>query len=107
MRKRSLALACASVAAGLLLGPVPAAHAAVAPVLYGAGSADSPASGLVSVSASSDSAITSITAHLYAPGSAADAPEVTEVSDFHLTSGTDRQGTWRTSSPLRMADLGT
>jgi hypothetical protein len=33
VRKTSLALACASVAAGLLLGPVPAAHAAVAPVL--------------------------------------------------------------------------
>ncbi|MFE1308354.1 hypothetical protein [Streptomyces sp. NPDC058755] len=107
MRKRSLALACASVAAGVLLGPVPAAHAAVAPVLYGVGSDGSPASGLVSVYASSDSDITSIKAHLYAPGSAADAPEVAEVTDFTLASGTDHQGTWRTTTPLRLADLGT
>ncbi|MFV5995011.1 hypothetical protein ACNPQM_21765 [Streptomyces sp. NPDC056231] len=71
---------------------MPAAHAAVAPVLYGAGSDGTPASGLVSVYASSDSAITSITAHLYAPDSAAGAPEVAEVSDFTRASGTDQQG---------------
>lgn len=107
MRKRSLVLACASVAAGLLLGPVPAAHAAVAPVLYGVGSGDHPGAGLVWVSASSDTAITSITAHLYAPGSAADAPEVTEVSDFSPDSSTGFAHTWRTTAPLRLADLGT
>ncbi|MFE0508969.1 hypothetical protein [Streptomyces sp. NPDC058964] len=107
MGKRSLVLACASVAAGLLLGPVPAAHAATAPVLFGAGSGDHPASGLVLVSAQSDSDITSITAHLYAPGSPAGAPEVAEVSDFTLASGTDRSGLWQTSTPLRLADLGT
>ncbi|MER5685618.1 hypothetical protein [Streptomyces sp. NPDC002205] len=106
MRKRSLALACAFVAAGVLLGPVSAAHAAVAPVLYGMGSDGTPASGLVSVYASSDSAITSITAHLYAPDSAAGDPEVAEVSDFTRASGTDQQGSWRTSTPLRLADLG-
>jgi hypothetical protein len=44
MRRRWV-LACASVAAGLLLGPVPAAHAAVAPELYGVGSGDHPADG--------------------------------------------------------------
>ena len=107
MRKRSLALACASVAAGLLLGPVPAAHAAAAPVLNGVGSDGQPASGLVSVYASSDSDITTIKAHLYAPDSAADAPEVAEVSDFTLSSGTGQSGVWRTSTPLRLADLGT
>ncbi|MEU5533670.1 hypothetical protein [Streptomyces sp. NPDC020362] len=107
MRKGSLALSCACVAAGLLLGPVPAAHAALAPALNGVGSDGLPASGLVTVYASSDSAITSITAHLYAPGSAADAPQVAEVSDFTRTSGTDQQGVWRTTTPLRMADLGT
>ncbi|MEV6191031.1 hypothetical protein AB0M19_01390 [Streptomyces sp. NPDC051920] len=106
MRKRSLALACASVAAGLLLGPVPAAHAAVAPVLHGAGSGDHPGAGLVWVSASSDTAITSITAHLYAPGSAADAPEITQVSDFVPDSSTGFANTWRTTTPLRLADLG-
>ncbi|MEU6256630.1 hypothetical protein [Streptomyces sp. NPDC047043] len=106
MRGR-LALACASVAAGLLLGPVPAAHAAVAPVLYGVGSGDHPGEGLVWVSASSDTAITSITAHLYAPGSAADAQEVTEVSDFTPDSSTGFANTWRTTAPLRLADLGT
>ncbi|MFF3450760.1 hypothetical protein ACFYXJ_26865 [Streptomyces sp. NPDC002667] len=106
MRKRSLALTCASVAAGLLLGPVPAAHAAVAPVLYGVGSGDHPGDGLVWVSASSDSAITSITAHLYAPGSAADAPEITRVSDFTPDSSTGFANTWRTTTPLRLADLG-
>ena len=105
--RRRLALACASVAAGLLLGPVPAAHAAVAPVLYGAGSGDHPGEGLVWVSASSDTAITSITAHLYAPGSAPDAQEVTEVSDFTPDSSTGFANTWRTTAPLRLADLGT
>ncbi|MFD5637007.1 hypothetical protein ACFWJM_23110 [Streptomyces sp. NPDC127077] len=107
MRKRSLALACASVAAGLLLGPVPAAHAAVAPVLHGVGSGDHPGDGLVWVSASSDTAITSITAHLYAPDSAADAPEITRVSDFVPDAGTGFANTWRTTTPLRLADLGT
>ncbi|WP_406373306.1 hypothetical protein OG788_23890 [Streptomyces sp. NBC_00647] len=107
MRKRSLALACASVAAGLLLGPVPAAHAAVAPVLYGVGSGDHPGAGLVWVSASSDTAITSITAHLYAPGSAAGAPEITQVSDFTPDSSTGFANTWRTTTPLHLADLGT
>ncbi|MET8097530.1 hypothetical protein ABZV29_13785 [Streptomyces sp. NPDC005236] len=106
MRKRSLALACASVAAGLLLGPVPAAHAAVAPVLYGVGSGDHPGDGLVWLSASSDTAITSITAHLYAPGSAADAPEITQVSDFTPDSSTSFANMWRTTTPLRLADLG-
>ena len=105
--RRRLVLACASVAAGLLLGPVPAAHAAVAPVLYGVGSGDHPADGLVWVQASSDTAITSITAHLYAPGSAADAQEVTEVSDFTPDSSTGFSNLWRTTTPLRMADLGT
>lgn len=107
MRKRSLALACASVAAGLLLGPVPAAHAAVAPVLYGVGSGDHPGEGLVWVSASSDTGITSITAHLYAPGSASDAQEAAEVSDFTPDSSTGFSNTWRTTTPLRLADLGT
>ncbi|MFD5516713.1 hypothetical protein [Streptomyces sp. NPDC127066] len=107
MRKRSLALACASVAAGVMLGPVPAAHAAVAPRLFGVGSGDSTASGLVTLSAQSDSAITSITAHLYAPGSAAGAPEIAEVGDFTLKSGTAQSGVWNTSTPLRMSDLGT
>lgn len=106
MRRKSV-LACASVAAGLLLGPVPTAHAAVAPVLYGVGSGDHPGEGLVWVSASSDTAITSITAHLYAPGSAADAQEVTEVSDFTPDSSTGFANTWRTTAPLRLADLGT
>ncbi|MFI0964237.1 hypothetical protein ACH4S8_22910 [Streptomyces sp. NPDC021080] len=106
MRKRSLALACASVAAALLLGPVPAAHAAPAPVLYGVGSGDHPGDGLVWVSASSDTAITSITAHLYAPGSAADAPEITQVSDFTRDSSTGFANLWRTTTPLRLADLG-
>ncbi|NNN33253.1 hypothetical protein HLK59_23415 [Streptomyces sp. S3(2020)] len=106
MRRKSV-LACASVAAGLLLGPVPAAHAAVTPVLYGVGSGDHPGAGLVSVSASSDTAVTSITAHLYAPGSAADAQEVAEVSDFTLVSGTGHPGLWQTTTPLRLADLGT
>lgn len=95
------------VAAGLLLGPLPAAHAAVAPVLYGAGNAEDAASGLVSVSAASDSAITSITAHLYAPGSAAGDPEVAQVTDFTRVSGSDQQGMWHTATPLRLADLGT
>lgn len=107
MRRKSWALACASVAAGLLLGPLPAAHAAVAPVLYGAGSGENPAGGLVTVSATSDSAITSITAHLYAPDSAPDAPEVAQVTDFTRTSGTDQQGLWQSTTPLRMAELGT
>ncbi|MFE1881061.1 hypothetical protein [Streptomyces diastatochromogenes] len=107
MRKRSLALACASVAAGVLLGPVPAAHAAVAPELFWVGSAESPASGLVALSAQSDSPITSITAHLYAPDSAAGDPEVAEVSDFTLNSGTAQSGVWQTGTPLRLADLGT
>ncbi|MEU4034268.1 hypothetical protein [Streptomyces collinus] len=107
MRKRSLALACASVAAGVLLGPVPAAHAVTAPELYGVGGGDHPGAGLVWVSASSDTDITSITAHLYAPGSAADAPEVTEVSDFTPDSSTGFSNTWRTTTPLRLADLGT
>jgi hypothetical protein len=106
VRKRSLALACASVAAGLLLGPVPAAHAAVAPVLYGVGAGDHPGDGQVWLSASSDTAITSITAHLYAPGSAADAPEITRVSDFTPDSSTGFANTWRTTTPLRLADLG-
>ncbi|WP_326786673.1 hypothetical protein [Streptomyces sp. NBC_00151] len=107
MRKTSLALACASVAAGLLLGPVPAAHAAVAPVLHGVGSGYHPGDGLVWMSASSDTAITSITAHLYAPGSAADAPEITQVSDFVPDSSTGFANTWRSTTPLRLADLGT
>ncbi|MFF3612532.1 hypothetical protein [Streptomyces sp. NPDC002580] len=106
MRKRSLALACASVAAGLLLGPVPAAHAAVAPVLYGVGAGDHPGDGQMWLSASSDTAITSITAHLYAPGSAADAPEITRVGDFTPDSSTGFANTWRTTTPLRLADLG-
>ncbi|WP_328670414.1 hypothetical protein [Streptomyces sp. NBC_00328] len=106
MRKRSLALACASVAAALLLGPVPAAHATPAPVLYGVGSGDHPGDGLVWVSASSDTAITSITAHLYAPGSAADAPEITQVSDFTRDSSTGSANLWRTTTPLRLDDLG-
>ncbi|MGW3911674.1 hypothetical protein ACWEBX_09115 [Streptomyces sp. NPDC005070] len=106
MRKRSLALACASVAAGLLLGPVPVAHASAAPVLHGVGSGDHPGDGLVWVSASSDTAITSITAHLYAPGSAADAPEITQVSDFTPDSSTSFANMWRTTTPLRLADLG-
>ncbi|MER6179244.1 hypothetical protein [Streptomyces sp. NPDC001652] len=106
MRRKSV-LACASVAAGLLLGPVPAAHAAVAPVLYGVGSGEHPGAGLVTVSASSDTTVTSITAHLYAPGSAAGAQEVAEVSDFTLVSGTGHPGLWQTTTPLRLADLGT
>ncbi|KAB1987595.1 hypothetical protein [Streptomyces triticiradicis] len=106
MRKKSLALTCASVAAGLLLGPVPAAHAAVAPVLYGVGSGDHPGQGLVWVSASSDTAITSITAHLYASGSAADAPEIARVSGFVPDSSTGWANTWRSTTPLRLADLG-
>lgn len=105
MRRKSV-LACASVAAGLLFGPVPAAHAAVAPVLYGVGSGEHPGAGLVSVSASSDTAVTSITAHLYAPGSAPDAQEVAEISDFTLVSGTGHPGRWQTTTPLRLADLG-
>lgn len=106
VRKRSLALTCASVAAGLLLGPVPAAHAAVAPVLYGVGSGDHPGDGQVWLSASSDTAITSITAHLYAPGSAAGAPQITQVSDFTPDASTGFANTWRTTTPLRLADLG-
>ncbi|MGW1025480.1 hypothetical protein ACWD4J_17545 [Streptomyces sp. NPDC002577] len=101
-----MVLACASVAAGLLLGPAPAAHAAVAPELVWAGG-DGPASGLVTLSAQSDSAITSITAHLYAPDAPEGAEETARVSDFTLTSGTDKQGVWKATSPLRLADLGT
>ncbi|MGW3665504.1 hypothetical protein [Streptomyces sp. NPDC005141] len=106
MRRQSLVLGCASVAAGLLLGPVPAAHAAAAPVLWSAGSGDLPSSGLVVVSAGSDSAITSITAHLYAPGAAEGAAEAARVTDFTRTSGSDRDGIWKTATPLRLADLG-
>ncbi|MET9406755.1 hypothetical protein ABZX90_13495 [Streptomyces sp. NPDC002935] len=105
VRRQSLVLACASVAAGLLLGPVPTAHAATAPVLTYATSGG-PSSGLVAVSAQSDSAITSITAHLYAPDAPAGAAEVARVTDFTRTSGSDRQGIWKTSTPLRLADLG-
>ncbi|MFI9808198.1 hypothetical protein ACIHEJ_28165 [Streptomyces sp. NPDC052301] len=107
MNNRSLALGCACVVAALLLGPTATAHAATAPHLNGVGSDGAPAGGLVSVYAGSDSAITSITAHLYAPDSAADAPEVAEVSDFTRVSGTDTQGVWRTSTPLRLSALGT
>ncbi|WP_328450357.1 hypothetical protein OG780_20805 [Streptomyces sp. NBC_00386] len=107
MRKRSLALACASVVAGVMLGPLPAAHAAVAPQLSWVGFADSPASGVMALSAHSDSAVTSITAHLYAPGSGAGDPEVAEVGDFTLKSGTAQSGVWNSGAPLRLADLGT
>ncbi|MCT9008146.1 hypothetical protein [Streptomyces rhizosphaerihabitans] len=105
-RRRSLVLGCASVAAGLLLGPVPAAHAATAPELVYAGDIGGGSSGLVEVSAQSDSAITSITAHLYAEDEAAGAAEITRVTDFTRTSGTDQQGVWQTGTPLRLADLG-
>lgn len=106
MRKRPLALACASVAAGVLLGPAPVAHAAVAPVLHGVGSGDHPGDGFVWVSASSDTPITSITAHLYAAGSAAGAPEIARVSDFAPDSSTEWANMWRSTAPLRLADLG-
>lgn len=103
VRRQSLVLGCASVAAGLLLGPVPAAHAATAPELVYAADLGG-ASGLVAVSAQSDSAITSITAHLYSEDAADGSPEVARVTDFTRTSGTDQQGVWRTGA-LRLADL--
>ncbi|MFD8301722.1 hypothetical protein ACFV29_05095 [Streptomyces sp. NPDC059690] len=106
MRRKWLP-ACAFVAAGLLLGPVTAAHAAVAPELFWVGYDASPASGLMALSVQSDSAITAVTAHLYAPGAAAGAPEVAEAGDFTLLSGTAQSGVWHTGTPLRLADLGT
>ena len=98
-------LGCASVAAGLLLGPAPAAHAATAPELVYAGDIGG-SSGLVAVSARSDSAVTSITAHLYTEDVEDGAAEVARVTDFTRTSGTDQQGVWHTGTPLRLADLG-
>jgi hypothetical protein len=106
MRRQVMVLACASVAAGLLLGPVPAASAAVAPELVWAGS-DGPSSGVAKLSARSDSAITSITAHLYAPDAPEGAAEVARVDDFTLESGTGQQGIWKATSPVRLADLDT
>lgn len=98
-------LACASVAGGLLLGPVPTASAATtAPELVVAGGTGEQSTGLVSVTARSDSAITSITAHLYAEGSS---EEVATVSEFVLGSGSESDGRWTATTPLRLAELGT
>ncbi|WP_339130516.1 hypothetical protein WJM95_16650 [Streptomyces sp. f51] len=107
VKRQSLVLGCASVAAGLVLGPVPAAHAAVAPVLTYATDDGLPSDKIVTVYAQSDSAITSITAHLYAENAAPGAAEVTRVTDFTRTSGSDQQGVWKSGTPLRLADLGT
>ncbi|WUR81547.1 hypothetical protein OG967_23460 [Streptomyces phaeochromogenes] len=105
MRRRSMLLACASVAAGLLLGPVPTASAATtAPELVVAGGTGEQSTGLVSVTARSDSAITSITAHLYAEGSS---EEVATVGEFALGSGSESDGRWTATAPLRLAELGT
>ncbi|MFG2346087.1 hypothetical protein [Streptomyces phaeochromogenes] len=105
MRRRSMLLACASVAAGLLLGPVPAASAATtAPELVVAGGTGEQSTGLVSVTARSDSAITSITAHLYAEGSS---EEAATVSEFALGSGSESDGRWTATTPLRLAELST
>ncbi|MFD0512317.1 hypothetical protein [Streptomyces aureus] len=92
----------------MALGPVPAAHAdtGVAPELVYA-TDHGPSSGIVAVSAQSDSAITSITAHLYAADAPADAPEVATIDSFRQDSGTDHQGVWLASEAVHLADLGT
>lgn len=107
-RARLEVLACASVIVGVALGPVPAAHAdtGVAPELVYA-TDHGPSSGIVAVSAQSDSAITSITAHLYAADAPADAPEVATIDSFRQDSGTDHQGVWLASEAVHLADLGT
>jgi len=105
LRRRSVLLACASVAAGLLLGPVPEASAATtAPELVNTGSSGELSSGILSVTARSDSAVTRITAHLYASDSS---EEVAAVSDFRLSSGSESDGRWVTTAPLRLAEIDT
>ncbi|WP_328495333.1 hypothetical protein OHS59_23275 [Streptomyces sp. NBC_00414] len=111
VKRRSMVLACASVAAGLLLGTVPTASAATAaPELVAAGGSGEPSSGLLSVTARSDSPITAITAHLYASdgsGGSGGLEEVATVDGFHLGSGSDTDGRWTTTTPLRLAELDT
>jgi hypothetical protein len=107
MKRRSLALACASLAAGLTLGSALPAHAApgVAPTLINAYTTESPGD-RVAVAAQSDSAITAITVHLFRRDAGEGAPEVAAVADFQLTSGSEQYGTWVSSQPLHLTDLG-
>ena len=81
------------------------ASAATAPVLRDAASAPGD-NGTLTVSATSDSAITKITAHLFRVGAPEGSPEAATVSDFTLGSGTTADGVWHTPEPLRLADLG-
>ena len=115
MKLKTAALACASTAAMLIVGLAPAASAlpvTVAPTLLEAGSVQDD-NGVLAVSATSDSAITQITAHFFAQSDddgteAATEPETEagETQDFTLHSGTADSGVWYTSQPVQLAALG-
>lgn len=90
----------------ILLAGIPAAHAAEGqtPDIRWANSVSDDL-GTLAVSISSDSAITTIEAHIV---SAATQQEVAVVENdaFGLVSGTPDDGTWHTKQPLDLADLG-
>lgn len=98
-RKTLLGLATAVLT---LVAVPPAAHATGEPTARWAYSVTGNR-GRIELSATSDSAITEINAHLisYATGQ-----EAAVVSDFSLTSGNAANGVWQTNSQVQLANLG-
>ncbi|MFJ3589892.1 hypothetical protein ACIQUY_14485 [Streptomyces sp. NPDC090231] len=90
----------------ILLAGVPAAHAAVgqAPDVRWANSVSEDL-GTLAVSISSDSAITTIRAHIVSDATQQEVA-VVENDAFGLDSGTPDDGTWHTKQPLDLAKLG-
>lgn len=109
MKLKLAALTCATTAASLIVVLAPVASAApegaVAPTLLEAGSVQDD-NGVLAVSASSDSAITQITAHFFPQSGDDTATEAGETQDFTLKSGTAGNGVWYTSQPVQLAALG-